>query len=393
MAGSTLAEFTTLAAETGPVVLTGPQEFQNMLIEHSYFLEHMLRGAATRNKALSGGIDVRETLITEEGQATAEYLPGETLSYENPQVTSVVHQYLRFIRTPQSWNDKEELLQGTERMDRNGRFMVYKDVMKSKEIATWTSHVNKIESYPFRSPHNQQAEQEGQNGKQVTSIYAFIQEPDNTYDATNEWHPVGWTTVEGIDPNSNDWWRNQSETYDKDDPADIAGQGDGLFDAFERISTKVRFKPPGTYARYLGSPQLFSQFIACSLEGQVLVKKQLREGNDFFAGMGNRSDAAYPNPQWNGFDLVYVASLDTAALYYDGVSAYVAEATATRDGPRFYFINANYLYLVFHREKFFQMGRPFFMGEQPDTFHRIVDTWMNFMCTSRRHQGIVFPKA
>ena len=101
-------------------------------------------------------------------------------------------------------------------------------------------------------------------------------------------------------------------------------------------------------------------------------------------------------PQFAGIDLERVVALDTYAGYgkADGSEAPKTESTTDAfQGPRYYFINGNYMKPVFHSSRYMYTHPSMRHPNQPFTTIVPVDSWMNFICRSRQRQGIVFPSA
>jgi hypothetical protein len=87
----------------------------------------------------------------------------------------------------------------------------------------------------------------------------------------------------------------------------------------------------------------------------------------------------------------YVAQLDEALLNQSPAGTYTG-AAYTSGKPRFFFINMKYLHPVFHGKHFFEETDPINGGaRQRDAFTMYVVSWYNWVCTSRRRQGIIVP--
>ena len=62
------------------------------------------------------------------------------------------------------------------------------------------------------------------------------------------------------------------------------------------------------------------------------------------------------------------------------------QSSFTSGSPDYLFSNMNYLKLIFHREKFMQMGEPMKFPDKPDTVVVWCDLWYNlFNCSRQRH--------
>jgi hypothetical protein len=76
---------------------------------------------------------------------------------------------------------------------------------------------------------------------------------------------------------------------------------------------------------------------------------------------------------------------------YDSTGTKTETTAANDSGPRYYFINANYLKFVFHTTRYFYQHPTMKHPNQPFTTVMPVDCWHNFICRSRQRQGIIAP--
>ena len=60
-------------------------------------------------------------------------------------------------------------------------------------------------------------------------------------------------------------------------------------------------------------------------------------------------------------------------------------------GPRYYFVNGNYLTPIFHSKRYFKTHEVLRHPNQPFTYVMPVDCWHNLFCNSRQRHGIVTP--
>lgn len=380
--GQPLVNFTDFMKYTPPVYISGPSHFINEAVSQSYLLEKFLKGRST-NEVLQGGSKIRESLMLDDASTFEEYQPNASFTFPNPQVITNIEIDWRFWVDKMSWTDHQVMLNVPPGATKDQLASLYKNEKFKIEQRMWTSLINGMESRLFRSAHGESANMESETGTKVYSIPAFI-----TEDTTN-FHADGWTTVEGIDPAAEARWRNQVVHYDAADPDDSDGDSDGLFDAFHKMFLRTKFKSPGTKQRYFENPRLFRMFIACSEAGHALYSKLAREAQDRF--VISAQDAAFHNPTYNGIELVHVTSLDTAPLYADGLGGFTDEQHASKAGPRYWWINANYLKMVYHTSRFMETTEPQNPSGQPFSWYQVVDTWGNMVCTSRQRQGIVAP--
>ena len=114
----------------------------------------------------------------------------------------------------------------------------------------------------------------------------------------------------------------------------------------------------------------------------------LRDANDTLV---NKQDPAYNMPQYSGIDLIYVATLDDAAI--NGASADATEGLASNNGYRYWWLNGNYMTPVYHARRYMEKHDPMRHPNQPFTTVQPVDCWWNLFCNSRQRQGIICPQA
>ena len=264
--------------------------------------------------------------------------------------------------------------------------------------------------------------------------------------------PIGTTsssaTVQGINPNSDSAtisladgsstkWSNQISYYksvsnagpDVDDTAGVnltptstaatdenmeGSSGTnvlvgGLFPAFDDMFYKVQYRAPNKYAEYFDDTGFQQQMILCSREGINAYKRALRVSNDRLMGV-SAEDAGYLAPTYAGIPLTYVSQLDSAAQYPTSTggtqtsngnrnsnasilgTCTTETGSAVQDfGPRYYFINGEYLNMFFHARRYMVKHEVLRHPNQPFTYVQPVDCWMNLFCRSRSRLGVIKP--
>ena len=406
MAGTALENFTDFVKFTGPAYFTSAEQFLNEAVQQTYALPRFLKGKGY-DRVIQGGKTIKDDVMFDEANTYQRYKPNEEFTWTQPQVATEQEINWRFSLDHMSWTDQEIELNMDDGYTRAHSKVQYKRMRKKIEQRMWTSMLNGMERDLWQNPHTaaQSAEMESSDGIEAYSIPAFI-----TEDTTN-FHPIGWTTIMGIDPASEVKWRNQVALYDFANPDIVQGTEDtgSLFQAFDNIWLKTQFVPPQFHQEHFESlnMQSFRQGIYCSRGGLNLYKRSVREANDLLV---SRQDAAYAHVQYSGVDLVYIAQLDagkadgsSAIFNHNGVTADTQDedgndsagdnVTASRDGSRFWFVNGNYLTPVFHRTRYFYKKEPYSLEKQPWTWVCPVDCWNNMFCHSRQRQGIVAPFA
>lgn len=385
---------------TGQAWLTGAEQVVNEAVKNTYLISRFLKGKGM-DEVIQGGKNITDELMLDD-QSTAVFAqPNDTFSWSNPQVLTQWTSNWRFLVDHMSWTDQEIDLQVNSGMTRGARHEVYKRVKRSKEQRMWTSAFNKMETALWAVPDK--SKQESADGTDPYSLPAFVNEYTNGLFAVPDAGaglPGGnWTVVKGIDPTASGKtrWKPQLELYGSAsataDNAAVATRN--AIQAMDRMWLKIKFQPPGTRQEYFENAALNRQFIAASRIGISHYSAMMRASQDLYASV-SRQDPAYVNPAYAGIDLLYVSELDTAALYLDAAAtpdALLAEVGAATDnsGPRYYFLNGNYIKTVFHEANYFDKKPSMRHPNQPFTTIQPVSIWYNLVCRSRQRQGLVAP--
>lgn len=380
MAGSPLAEFTDFMSATDSKVLTGPEVIQNEAFAESYLIDRFMRGTDI-SETIQYGSKIKDYIMFDESNTFGSYLPGETVTWENPQVLNNWEADWRFYKDHMSWTAQELELNGNETQE--ARRTQYKRLKKIKEGRVVTSTTKGLEARLFAAPNATTMEAAG--AQEMYSLPVFInEETDGTYD--------GFTTVMGINPATYPKWKNQIKQYDAADPDDTDGDLDGLFNAFDNMHLSTNFKTPQAAIPYVNQPiSIRNQMILTSKAGMIQVKDVMRKSQDRF--VAGPQDAGYGNPMHNGRPIEYISALDTLAIYDDGSSGRTTEALATDAGARYWFINANKIRMIWHANRFMHKHAVREPDNQMDAYVMPISTWGNLITQSRRCHGIVKPGA
>ena len=395
--GSALSVFNDFMTTTDSAVLTDASSIVNEATKHNYLLRRFMKGKSN-SQILQGGKTIKDQIFFDEESTFEYYQPNATFSWQNPQVLTEWEINWRFAVDHMSWTDHEIELNTGGGLSKGARHKVYKKLRRVKEQRLWTSLMNGMEDALFAVPSKTDMEDSG--GTKPYSLPCFINEETNGlfHDGS-----AAWTTVEGIAPATYSKWAPQITTYDKFEKGNDASfvEGESIFAAFDAMYLKVKFQAPPTRQEYFESSTLNAQFIACSKLGITEYMSCLRHQQDMVAAP-SRQDPAFLKPTYGGIELEYVSNLDTAAIYRDAAGALDVEqggdtGTASSgtsdyvDGPRYYWINANYIHPVFHTTRYFHRHPVMTHPNQPFTHVQPVDCWTNLVCTSRQRSGIVAP--
>jgi len=242
-------------------------------------------------------------------------------------------------------------------------------------------------------------------GSEMYSIPTFITENDRQGTAgqvqTAE-HPLmaaaaTWSgNVAGIDPDaasSGSKWGNTLLDYGgaSGTVGFTAGNANNVLKSLDMAYHATDFRPPPMFQEYYENPQAQQKpgpFIACSLDGKTRLMFLYRESKDTWIDMKD----PFFNPTYAGAPIVYVAELDTAALYDDGSSGLAIESAADITGPRFYGIQPQYLRPVFHTDRYFTSLGVMTDLEQPTTHVMPINTYAQLCPRSRVRHFMVTPR-
>jgi hypothetical protein len=384
--------FNDFVEATGPTYVTGPEDLVNDAQLRTYSFKYLTYGDTGNKKMIQGGSDIRESVVFQDNGTFRFRLPGEIRDWENPQRLQKVKAFWRFSDVHMAWTRQEILLNDRIKYGTaEAKFHAYVDLRNEKELLMWTAKWNGMEQQLWVQPVVE--DQEAEAGREPYSIPAFVNEFTNgLFDPLAAGETV-WTTVEGLDPTNTadniDEFVPQQRTYDA-----VAANDDGnIISIFDMMWKDVRFEQPPSMQEYFDNPAYNRQCIFTSRVGQSAYQQLLRQSQDAFVVAG-RQDPSYADPMYYGIPVKWVEQLDTATLYGNPASNdVVAESAADSIGPRFYWLNTQYLYPVFHDEMYFEKDEVTRHHNDPDTFVCPVATWYQILCTSRRRQGIVSPSA
>ena len=395
MAGSALSVFNDFMTATDSAILTSPDSIVNEAVKNNYLLRRFMKGRGPQ-EVLQGGKTIKDQIFFDEESTFEYYQPNATFTWQNPQVLSEWEIQWRFCVDHMSWTDHEIELNAGGGLGERARHAVYKRLRRVKEQRLWTSLINGVDDALFAVPVA--SEMEAAGGTKPYSIPCFVNEASSGLFKGSD----TWTTKMGIDPTTKTKWVPKQATYAVANPGTVSSHDNsaGIMAAFDNMYLSVKFAAPPTKKEYFENDNMYRQFIACSKFGITTYGSILRLQQDRFAI--SPQDPAFIKPTYAGIELEYVSDLDTAALYRDaddnsnhaeGSSFAAASGAAPDLGPRYYWINANYLLPVFHTKRYMFRHEVMTHPNQPFTHVQPVDCWMNFGCRSNQRQGIVSPAA
>ena len=390
--------FTDFLLSTGPADLGGPDDICNLLARRGYMLQFLLRGREG-HKTVQGGSKMRGDVLIRDIGTARDYKPGEKQSWPDPQVLDNWEIPWRFTVDHMAWNDQQVELNASSRLKESVQFQEFISMRKKLTMRTVTSLAHTMEDQLWALPV--WADMEQSSGKTPQSLLNFSNElPSGLYYSYTT-TGGGNQEVQGLSKATYSLWDNARESYSTVG-ADAAGH---LFRAFDNIMLDLGIKPiPGPQGAEMSEPESTPNICATNKVGFAQFQRSLRANQDWFR-MGPQ-DPAYPGPNFNGVQLLYVEALDTAPVYptaqvaalgaETAYGAYDNPANTTLNltgnaGARYHFFDFTYTHKAVYQNRIFKR-LPMKSPSNQVTDHVIpVDNWHNNMCRDPRRQGCVYP--
>lgn len=415
-----ITQFNDFMQSTGPSYLKSADAVINEAVKNNYVLSRLLKEKSNET-TVQGGTSIKDVIVFDDASTYQKYLPNDTFTWSNPQVTDTITAPWRFSMDHMSWTDQEiELNEGDAKV-------MYKRVKRIKEMRMWTSMLNGMENDLWATTFGNYGNMET-GGKEPYSLPSFITETLSTNLTLGErgGAPAGWTNILGIDPTVDPRWTNQVSFYNRLADPNVAvsvqaaqqfgtsGHNNNntvarsvfaLFGAFDDMFLKVQFKSPLTQKQYFEETNFNRQMILCSKDGINYYKRALRASNNMLV---SQQDSAYNTPTFSGIPVEYCANMDTAAIYPAASSAVTDSRTGRNTqtvagtntefntltidkGARFFFVNGQYITPIYHSTRYMKKHDVMRHPNQPFSWVQPVDCWWNVFCNSRQRHGIVAP--
>lgn len=351
MAGTPLSLFSDWLKSTNEKIITGPNDVLNEVVSQTYFLGDLMKGKGV-GKVVRSGTTFTDRIQLSDTTQFGWYNPNEAFNPSNDDVLQTITNRFRFAKNNWVYTNQELMLNEGDQLTQ------FKNLRNVKMNACKTNTLNNLEQALWATPST--TTMEAATGTRPYSIRAFITEDGAM--------PAGFSTLEGIDATVYTRWKNKVANYT------IASIDTTLIPAFDEMFHLVVFQAPPTAQAYMADTN-FSKFkILTNKDGRKKYMQLTRDSNDR-ATPANDLGWTAGEVLYNGIPIRYITELDNLSY-------------ATTN-PRFFWINSDFIYPVFHTERYFKNEDPMNSVQQP--FTRVVynDTWMNLYCGSRQRNGIV----
>ncbi len=356
MPGRNILTFSDFIKSTNEYKISGPRDLINDTVYRSWWLADAMSDLPERQLLQGGSTITDRSQLTKQSQF-AFYNPGDTFTPSDTQTLTKLQAPWCFCKCNYSWTEEEiDLNEGPKET-------VWVDLAEAKREACWVDNLTGIENAIWTQPNQNQMESLGAATRPY-SIPTFVCE--------NGIQPAGWTTtIEQADPTQLTFWQNPVQNYAS------AAIDSTLVPAMETLHPLLNFKSPGTKEEYFRKTEFKKFKIYTNLDGRSTAVRLIRQNNDRNYPK-NDAGWAVDDPVFAGIPISWVEALETYG--------YAAGQ------PRFFWINYQYLFPVWHKKRYMYECDPIPGGPtQPFSWVVYLSTWMNIFCRSRRRQGIIVP--
>jgi hypothetical protein len=360
--GTPLPSFADFVLATKAHKITPTTDILNESAKRSYFLARMLKGRGNDEVVQTGSKIIDQIQLRKMNNA-GFYRPNQNLQPRGVDTLATISCPWRFHQSNYGWAEQQIVLQlaaGGNPAD------VYTRLKTSWEQACFLDAWDTMEEALWNTPDS--AEMEADGGLLPYSIPAFV--------TSDGLAPSGFSTVSGQDPSTEVNWRNQTDTFVWANRA----TNDVMYQAFDRMWRKMRWKSIKGMNSQTGSPSTnwdkvviatttegLNGYIGVNRSANDRLRQDNRRGND--AGFMAYGD----DPTFNNVPLEDVEQLD---------------ATTTAGVPPFFWLNFDYLFPVYHGDKYMEEVGPIRGSiNQPFSFAVYKQTYMNLFCRSRKRLG------
>jgi len=344
------------------------------------------RGEGMGVKKIQYGKNIEYSTILSQRSSGETYSPGAVSAPTNTQHGVKGTAYWRFIRWNKMYNKKELQFNGQEPLTHQ-----FVNLWAEKQAYLEQDVNDFMEDRFFAVPYSASMEGSGDAALEPFSVFAHINGDVSGLFGSTFWTGFAWTTKQGLTPGTaayGDNMKPQTQTYDNFTWASDVG----IFSSMHGMVQKMYWEMPETLNTYWESDNMNKQVILTSMSGhrKAISSMQSASCGDLF--LHGKQDPASPDPQFFGIPITWNDTFGAAAVYDNGSAGLATEAAANITGPRYMFINGNYIVPVVSADNQFAQDEPLRDSNRPDTFVIYVTLDYNLVCTSYKRQGMLSPR-
>ncbi len=332
----------------------------------TYFcLSRMMKSA---EKKFKGGKQLKDFVLGSETSSGGFYNPHDTFSITNQDGLFPITVNWAYHHRAYATVDEETTLNAGDKQ-------AFVDLLMKQENGCAVDAANDWETALWALPNKEVMEDAAtaQEAQRPFSILSLVTRDGLAPTASNGGKATGssdWTTVQGIDPSANTFWRNASGTYTG---ASATSTTVGIIPAFDDMIEEVHYESPDMLTKYIDSPERQKRAIVTSKDGVTTYKACLRAVND---EMNRLVDPSIQGPQFEGIPVKRISELDGLGW--------------TAGQPDYIWLDFEYLCPFYQTDNFFKEKIVKGGIEHPNKIGVYKFSWYNQILRSRRRMGRIY---
>lgn len=387
---SNFAGFGSALATVASAVMSKPKFIYNIAAQNNYASLWYLLNGRKMSDILRAGADVRVRVKFTASSKQGWYnVPSEDHSPQISQDGNWAIAYWCAHMAQESWKEEQLLVNSGGTGEGAVAEETYTQEMFNLLQSLMTQFHYGMTTSLWAKPNN--ATMNNTDPTRPCSITSIINEFTNglfVEDATTT-----WTSVHGLAPATYTTWKPYQLSYGAGDTGFTVASKTNLLYALSLAMRKTTLIPPPMSKEYFDpedetAVDKSGGVVFASAVGVAKAEQLYRSSQDRWADWMDPAG----NPRFKNVQLVHEAQLDSYAGYPDGSGYGTVDETstaATRGGPRFYGVNAKYMKMYYHRNRFMKFLEPFREGATTYTQH--VNTMGTLLCPDRSKHFILYP--
>lgn len=370
---STIAAFTDLMALTRGVASSAIDKIQSDATTYRRYLTRLMQSGMSKKQMLQGGPNIVDYIQLAFTNSYQEYSPTGDFNWTDTNSAVQITLPWKYALVSATWYDHEVLLSSGSLETTFKRVKDFK--MAEMELSFWEGRERSL----FATPDVLTMEGTTVMGSAWHSLRCYITEDGLAPSSTNG-GVVGsnWTTVLGQNPTTYPNWRNQVENYN---PAAIDTQ---LPRALDLMWDDVQYESPSDSQQYVTDTSLQKTAILTNRDGYAILMDLTRNKNDNTFSKENDLGMLNGALTYHGLPIKRIGAFEDATLF---------TTPYPTGSPRFWFPNFNFIYPIYHEQKFMAPLTVNSPTTKPQAHITAKDTYGELWMRSRRSSGIVVPSA
>jgi hypothetical protein len=373
---STIAAFTDLISLSRGVAASAIDKVQSEATSYRRYLTRLMMTGIAKERMIQGGPTIQDYIQLAFTNSYREYGPNDEFEWTSTNSASLISLPWKYAMVHMVWHDHEVMLSSGDLTTTFKRVKDFK--MSEMELSFFEGREKSL----WATPDVVTMEGGTTTGSAWHSLRCYITEDGGAPSSTNGGVTGSdWTTVLGQNPSTiGQNWKNQVENYN---PAKIDIQ---LPRAMDLMWDDVQYESPSDSQQYVTDTAIQKTTILTNRDGYAILMDLTRNKNDRLFTKENDFGMLNGALTYHGLAIRRIGAMDDSAVF--GSSNLYAAGS-----PRYWFVNFNHIYPIFHRERFLHPLDIPIPVTKPQAHIVPKDTWGELWCNSRRQQGIVVPSS